>query len=170
MSRSLSSDRIRVAWERIRASVWRCIPAAYRKPAGLQSPSALVAGPGGADVVLAATLSAVRAEASVSELESLEGRHRRLATAYFPSVRARIDLIGSRVRKARLHAVRARAHADAAVLMFLGGMEKNHPGSPLEGLKRHAEQAEQAQMLASDLLDISLALERREKSRFSRRR
>ncbi|CAB3770180.1 MULTISPECIES: hypothetical protein [Burkholderia] len=168
MSRSSSPDRIRVAWELIRASVRHCIPAAYRKPGGLQAPR-VPADPSGADVVLAATISAVRAEASVSELENLEGRHLSLATAHFPSVRARIDLIGSRVRKARLHAVRARAHADAAALMFLGGMA-HHPGSPLEGLKRHAEQAEQAQILASDLLDISLALERRESSRFSRRR
>ncbi|WP_155632824.1 hypothetical protein [Burkholderia cepacia] len=172
MSISLSLDRIRVALGRIRAQVWRCIPAANRKPnhkpnrkpIGPQSSSVPVEDPSGADVVLAATISAVRAEASVSELESLEVRHSRLPTAHFPSTRAHIDLIGSRVRKAQFHAARARAHANAAALIFMGGTE-DHPGSPLEDLKRHAEQAEQAQVLASDLLEISLTLERREKSR-----
>lgn len=167
MSISLSLDRIRVALGRIRARVSSCIPAANRKPIGLQSSSVLVEDPSGADVVLAATISAVRAEASVSELESLEVRHARLPTAHFPSTRAHVDLIGSRVRKAQFHAARARAHANAAVLIFMGGTE-DHLGSPLEDLKRHAEQAKQAQVLASDLLEISLTLERREKSRSPR--
>lgn len=161
MSISLSLDRIRVALGRICARVSSCIPAANRKPIGLQSSSVLVEDPSGADVVLAATISAVRAEASVSELESLEVRHARLPTAHFPSTRAHVDLIGSRVRKAQFHAARARAHANAAVLIFMGGTE-DHLGSPLEDLKRHAEQAKQAQVLASDLLEISLTLERRE--------
>ncbi|OUE41360.1 hypothetical protein BZY94_25070 [Burkholderia territorii] len=164
MSISMSLDRIRVALGRIRARVSRCIPAANRKPICLQSSSVLVEDPSGADVVLAATISAVRAEASVSELESLEVRHARLPTAHFPSTRAHVDLIGSRVRKAQFHAARARAHANAAVLIFMGGTE-DHLGSPLEDLKRHAEQAKQAQVLASDLLEISLTLERREQSR-----
>lgn len=167
MSISMSLDRIRVALGRIRARVSSCIPAANRKPIGLQSSSVLVEDPSGADVVLAATISAVRAEASVSELESLEVRHARLPTAHFPSTRAHVDLIGSRVRKAQFHAARARAHANAAVLIFMGGTE-DHLGSPLEDLKRHAEQAKQAQVLASDLLEISLTLERREKSRSPR--
>lgn len=167
MSISMSLDRIRVALGRIRARVSSCVPAANRKPIGLQSSSDLVEDPSGADVVLAATISAVRAEASVSELESLEVRHARLPTAHFPSTRAHVDLIGSRVRKAQFHAARARAHANAAVLIFMGGTE-DHLGSPLEDLKRHAEQAKQAQVLASDLLEISLTLERREKSRSPR--
>ncbi len=167
MSISMSLDRIRVALGRIHARVSSCIPAANRKPIGLQSSSVLVEDPSGADVVLAATISAVRAEASVSELESLEVRHARLPTAHFPSTRAHVDLIGSRVRKAQFHAARARAHANAAVLIFMGGTE-DHLGSPLEDLKRHAEQAKQAQVLASDLLEISLTLERREKSRSPR--
>lgn len=165
MSISLLLDRIRVASGRIRARVSSCIPTANRKPIGPQSSSVLVEDPSGADVVLAATISAVRAEASVSELESLEVRHSRLPTAHFPSTRAHIDLIGSRVRKAQFHAARARAHA--AVLIFMGGTE-DQLGSPLEDLKRHAEQAKQAQVLASDLLEISLTLERREKSRSPR--
>ncbi|NLA21197.1 hypothetical protein GPU89_37720 [Burkholderia cepacia] len=156
----MSLDRIRVALGRIRARVSSCIPAANRKPIGFQSSSDLVEDPSGADVVLAATISAVRAEASVSELESLEVRHARLPTAHFPGTRAHVDLIGSRVRKAQFHAARARAHANAAVLIFMGGTE-DHLGSPLEDLKRHAEQAKQAQVLASDLLEISLTLERR---------
>ncbi|WP_208451078.1 hypothetical protein [Burkholderia cepacia] len=167
MSISLLLDRIRVASGRIRARVSSCIAAANRKPTGPQSSSVLVEDPSGADVVLAATISAVSAEASVSELESLEVRHSRLPTAHFPSTRAHIDLIGSRVRKAQFHAARARAHANAAVLIFMGGTE-NHLGPPLEDLKRHAEQAKQAQVLASDLLEISLTLERREKSRSPR--
>lgn len=167
MSISLLLDRIRVASGRIRARVSSCIPAANRKQIGRQSSSVLVEDPSGADVVLAATISAVRAEASVSELESLEVRHSRLPTAHFPSTRAHIDLIGSRVRKAQFHAARARAHANAAVLIFMGGTE-DQLGSPLEDLKRHAEQAKQAQVLASDLLEISLTLERREKSRSPR--
>lgn len=167
MSISLLLDRIRVASGRIRARVSSCIPTANRKPIGPQSSSVLVEDPSGADVVLAATISAVRAEASVSELESLEVRHSRLPTAHFPSTRAHIDLIGSRVRKAQFHAARARAHANAAVLIFMGGTE-DQLDSPLEDLKRHAEQAKQAQVLASDLLEISLTLERREKSRFPR--
>ncbi|VWD15977.1 hypothetical protein BLA50215_03570 [Burkholderia lata] len=169
MPKSSSLDRIRFALGLIRASAWYCIPATRRKPICLQSSSTPLADHRGADVVLAATVSAVRAEASVTELERLEDRHSRLVTAHFPSVRAHTDLIGSRVQKARFHATHARAHANAAVLIFMGETG-DHLGSRLESLKRHAELAEQAQVLASDLVEISLILERGKKSRFPRRR
>ncbi|AOJ62223.1 hypothetical protein WJ32_06980 [Burkholderia ubonensis] len=120
-----------------------------------------------ADSVQAAIVDAAEAEACAAELEKLEGRYAMSAIACFSSAHARIELLRFRVRKARLHAQRARVHADTAVLIFRSGIDSGLDAT-LQTLRHHADLAKQARLLASDLLDISLASEAREKSRFSK--
>ncbi|KUZ89017.1 hypothetical protein WI39_21430 [Burkholderia ubonensis] len=120
-----------------------------------------------ADSVQAAIVDAAEAEACAAELEKLEGRYAMSAIACFSSAHARIELLRFRVRKARLHARRARVHADSAVLIFRSGIDSGLDAT-LQTLRHHADLAKQARLLASDLLDISLASEAREKSRFSK--
>ncbi|PCE27226.1 hypothetical protein [Burkholderia ubonensis] len=168
MSKTAWEERISAAIGVVCAGVRACIPARYRKHVGRRDSGARVADSIAADSVQAAIVDAAEAEACVAELEKLEGRYAMSATACLSSAHARIELLGLRVRKARLHARRARVHADTAVLIFRSGVDSDLDATS-QTLRHHADLARQARLLASDLLDISLASETREKSRFARR-
>ncbi|KVP20112.1 hypothetical protein WJ84_10245 [Burkholderia ubonensis] len=149
------------------AGVRACIPARYRKHADRRESGEHVTDSIAADSVQAAIVDAAEAEACAAELEKLEGRYAMSAIACFSSAHARIELLRFRVRKARLHAKRARVHADTAVLIFRSGIDGGLDAT-LQTLRHHADLAKQARLLAGELLDISLASEARETSRFSR--
>ncbi|AOJ62218.1 hypothetical protein WJ32_06955 [Burkholderia ubonensis] len=75
-----------------------------------------------------------------------------------------MELFGSRVRKAQLHAERARSHANTAVVIFRRRSDARFD-SAFGYLMHHADLAKQSRLLAVDLLEISIASERRKKSR-----
>ncbi|KVA26294.1 hypothetical protein WI42_05005 [Burkholderia ubonensis] len=152
--------RIRAAFGRFRAVIFSASIGQNRNQTCLHISIA-------SQVVRAALADAAHAEASVTELEKLEIRYSMLETAHLPSARARIERIESRVRKAQFHARSARDHADTAILIFLWCVE-THFDSASGDLTRHADLAKQSRQLADELLEISLASERRERSRFSR--
>lgn len=155
---------IRGAFGRFRAVILGFGLGRDRSQASLRLSSASIA----SEAVRAVLADAAHAEACVTELEKLEDRYSTLETAHLPSVRARIERIGSRVRKARSHAKLARAHADTAVLIVLGRIE-GHSDSASGDLKHHVDLAKQSCHLADELLEISLASEKRERSRITRR-
>ncbi|WP_431822022.1 hypothetical protein [Burkholderia sp. F1] len=165
MSKTAWEERISAAIGVVCAGVRACIPARYRKHAGRRDSGVHVTDSTAAESVQAAIVDAAEAEACVAELEKLEERYAMSATACFSSAHARIELLGFRVRKARLHATRARVHADTAMLIFRSGIDSGLDATS-QTLRHHADLAKQARLLASDLLDISLASETREKSRF----
>lgn len=152
--------RIRGAFGFFRAVILGLGPDRNRNSSSLRLSSASIA----SEAVRTALADAARAEACVTELEKLELRYSTLDTAHLPSVRARIERIGSRVRQARSHAKRARAHADTAILIFLGHIDAQFDPAP-GGLTHHVDLAKQSRHLADDLLEISLASEKRERSR-----
>ncbi|AOK16328.1 hypothetical protein WT26_10065 [Burkholderia cepacia] len=167
MSKTAWEERVSAAIGVVCAGVRACIPARYRKHADRRESGEHVTDSIAADSVQAAIVDAAEAEACAAELEKLEGRYAMSAIACFSSAHARIELLRFRVRKARLHAKRARVHADTAVLIFRSGIDGGLDAT-LQTLRHHADLAKQARLLAGELLDISLASEARETSRFSR--
>lgn len=156
--------RIRGAFGLFRAVILGVGLVRDRNPSSVRLSSASIA----SEAVRAALADAACAEACATELEKLELRYSTLESAHLPSARARIERIGSRVRKARSHAKRARAHADTAILIFLDHIAAQFDGAPGD-LTHHVDLARQSRHLADDLLEISLASERRERSRIPRR-
>ncbi|OMG73530.1 hypothetical protein [Burkholderia ubonensis] len=167
MSKTAWEERISAAIGIVCAGVRACIPARYRKYADHRASGAHVTDSIAVDSVQAAIVDAAEAEACAAELEKLEGRYAMSAIVCFSSAHARIELLRFRVRKAWLHARRARVHADTAVLIFRSGVDSGLDVT-LQTLRHHADLAKQARLLASDLLDISLASEAREKSRLAK--
>lgn len=156
-------DRITVAVRRAYATLRACAP--DRDFRFRRNPDAEVSSIAFASVQ-AAIADATYARECVAELEKVELRYSMLASPQFPSVRARIELIGVRVLKARNHARFARAHADIAMLIYLSGGECK-PSTRLRCIKHHADLAREAHLFACDLFEISLERERRERSRYS---
>lgn len=107
-----------------------------------------------------ATLDARGADACASALERLAdgGSHR--ASVDFPSIRSRKQQIRERARKAREHATRAHDHASAA-RSALGGDAPERADSHLDEIRRHAHLANEAHLHARDLLEFTLAAEKR---------
>ncbi|MXN78696.1 hypothetical protein GR157_28685 [Burkholderia sp. 4701] len=107
-----------------------------------------------------AALDARGADACATALERLaeSGAHR--ASADFPSIRSRKQQIRERARKAREHATRAHDHAHAA-RSALGGHAPGRAESQLDEVRRHAHLANEAHLHARDLLEFTLAAEKR---------
>lgn len=144
----------------VRAAIHAFVPGRVRGQRCLRASNELIA----SHAVSTSLVDAARAEACVAELEKLAARYSTQAPAHFPSTRARMELLGSRVRKAQLHAQRARAHADTAVVILRGRSDARFD-STFGRLMHHADLAKQSRLLAVDLLEISLASDRRKKSR-----
>ena len=169
MSRTTRSNRINCTAKLIRAAVHACIPAWYWKRRFDRPSASKLADAFAAECVHVANVAAAGAVACAAELEKLAVRYSTLATSHFPSTRAQVELIGSRIQKARIHAQRARDHADT-VMSILQDKADGNIGSRSEWARHHANLARQAHLHAFDLLELSLARERRERIRNSRRR
>ncbi|KWN12219.1 hypothetical protein [Burkholderia ubonensis] len=79
----------------------------------------------------------------------------------FPSTLARKQLVRERARKAREHATRARAHAGAARSVLQRDARHDDDSQREDELRRHACLANQAHLNARDLLEFTLASEKR---------
>ncbi|RQR58435.1 hypothetical protein DIE18_21170 [Burkholderia sp. Bp9125] len=107
-----------------------------------------------------AALDARGADACATALERLAESSAHRASADFPSIRSRKQQIRERARKAREHATRAHDHAHAA-RSALGGHAPGRADSQLDEVRRHAHLANEAHLHARDLLEFTLAAEKR---------
>ncbi|KVC81822.1 hypothetical protein WI76_10370 [Burkholderia ubonensis] len=122
-------------------------------------------------VVRFAALDARAADACATELERLaSGGSTRAASERatsertaddFPSTLSRKQLVRERARKAREHATRARAHAGAARSALQRDARHDDDSRREDELRRHACLANQAHLNARDLLEFTLASEKR---------
>ncbi|KVP34488.1 hypothetical protein [Burkholderia ubonensis] len=117
-------------------------------------------------VVRFAALDARAADACANELERLaSGGSTRAASERtaddFPSTLSRKQLVRERARKAREHATRARAHAGAARSVLQRDARHDDDSRREDELRRHASLANQAHLNARDLLEFTLASEKR---------
>ncbi|KWD75489.1 hypothetical protein [Burkholderia ubonensis] len=118
-----------------------------------------------------AALDARAADACATELERLasagstraasERAASERAADDFPSTLARKQLVRERARKAREHATRARAHAGAARSVLQRDARHDDDSQREDELRRHACLANQAHLNARDLLEFTLASEKR---------
>ncbi|WP_431821528.1 hypothetical protein [Burkholderia sp. F1] len=117
-----------------------------------------------------ATLDARAADACATELERLasagstraanEHATSERAADDLPSTLSRKQLVRERARKAREHATRARVHASAAQ-SALQRDARDNDDSQLDEVRQHAGLANQAHLNAWDLLQFTLASEKR---------
>ncbi|MDY7792208.1 hypothetical protein U0E10_30385 [Burkholderia ubonensis] len=118
-----------------------------------------------------AALDARAADACATELERLASAGSTCAASEraaseraaddFPSTLARKQLVRERARKAREHATRARAHAGAARSVLQRDARHDDDSLREDELRRHACLANQAHLNARDLLEFTLASEKR---------
>ncbi|KVZ47068.1 hypothetical protein WL18_10965 [Burkholderia ubonensis] len=118
-----------------------------------------------------AALDARAADACATELERLASAGSTRAASEraasertaddFPSTLARKQLVRERARKAREHATRARAHAGAARSVLQRDARHDDDSRREDELRRHACLANQAHLNARDLLEFTLASEKR---------
>ncbi|KVD26350.1 hypothetical protein [Burkholderia ubonensis] len=118
-----------------------------------------------------AALDARAADACATELERLASAGSTRAASEraasertaddFPSTLARKQLVRERARKAREHATRARAHAGAARSVLQRDARHDDDSRREDELRRHASLANQAHPNARDLLEFTLASEKR---------
>ncbi|KVT41142.1 hypothetical protein [Burkholderia ubonensis] len=118
-----------------------------------------------------AALDARAADACATELERLasagstraasERATSERAADDFPSTLARKQLVRERARKAREHAARARAHAGAARSVLQRDARHDDDSRREDELRRHTCLANQAHPNARDLLEFTLASEKR---------
>ncbi|KVS39298.1 hypothetical protein [Burkholderia ubonensis] len=113
-----------------------------------------------------AALDARAADACATELERLASAGSTRAASEraaddFPSTLARKQLVRERARKAREHATRARAHAGAARSVLQRDARHDDDSLREDELRRHACLANQAHLNARDLLEFTLASEKR---------
>ncbi|KWN84094.1 hypothetical protein [Burkholderia ubonensis] len=118
-----------------------------------------------------AALDARAADACATELERLasagstraasERAASERAADDFPSTLARKQLVRERARKAREHATRARAHAGAARSVLQRDARHDDDSRREDELRRHACLANQAHLNARNLLEFTLASEKR---------
>ncbi|KVZ15676.1 hypothetical protein [Burkholderia ubonensis] len=118
-----------------------------------------------------AALDARAADACATELERLasagstraasERAASERAADDFPSTLARKQLVRERARKAREHATRARAHAGAARSVLQRDARHDDDSRREDELRRHTCLANQAHPNARDLLEFTLASEKR---------
>ncbi|PCE29233.1 cation:proton antiporter [Burkholderia ubonensis] len=116
------------------------------------------------EAVRFATLNARAADACATELERMASTGSAHAAGEravdLPSTLSRKQLVRERATKAREHATRARAHASAAQSALQRDARDNHD-SQLDEVRRHAGLANQAHLNAQDLLQFTLASEKR---------
>ncbi|KVN94382.1 hypothetical protein [Burkholderia ubonensis] len=118
-----------------------------------------------------AALDARAADACATELERLaSGGSTRAASERatsertaddFPSTLSRKQLVRERARKAREHATRARAHAGAARSALQRDARHDGASQREDEVRRHACLANQAHLNARDLLEFTVASEKR---------
>ncbi|KUZ85760.1 hypothetical protein WI40_33070 [Burkholderia ubonensis] len=123
------------------------------------------------EVVRFAALDARAADACATELERLASAGSMRATSEraaivraaddFPSTLSRKQLVRERARKAREHATRARAHAGAARSALQRDTRNDDASQREDEVRRHASLANQAHLNARDLLEFTLASEKR---------